>query len=124
MKYFNKVMGFFVFMFLSYGADTFAFFEHKIANQTGRDVKVELHSKYGMQKNGYGLIESRGDKRFTVSSCLNQIKISTETSGRCKEVKVKNFSGKSISISSGECRSRAFILKIDKVSGEIVALML
>jgi len=42
--------------------------------------------------------------------------------GHQEEARVKNRYGKSTSISTGACASRAFILK--RVSGEIVATML
>ena len=57
MKYFNKVIVFFVFMLFGYGVDTFAY-DYKITNQTGGDVKVQLYYAFGKLNKQAELIES------------------------------------------------------------------
>ena len=130
MKCFNKLMVFFVFMLFGYGVDTLAW-AYEITNQTGGDVKVQLYWSFGKLNEQADLIEAGAMRRFSFASrsthvlCLTQIMASTKKSGkwgRQKEVKVENRSGKIISISTGGCGNKAFILK--RVSGEIVATML
>jgi len=85
MKYFNKLMVFFLFVLFSYGVDTFAY-TYKIYNETYMALKVQLYSVF--EKLGHPRIISSGDKRrfsFTFPDsrfglCLTKMVVSIKNS--------------------------------------------
>ena len=134
MRYFNKLMVFFVLMLFGYGVDTFGY-TYRITNKTGGDVKVQL--RYAFGKLGYArIIESGGKHKFSFTFpdsrfgfCLDGIKVSTKDSagewGKQKKVSVRVHTGfdyGKINMSVGLCYGANFVLEM--VSGEIVATKL
>jgi len=131
MKYFNKLMVFFVLMLFGYGVDTFAY-TYKITNKTGKNVKVQLHSVFG--KLGHPRIIGSGSKhKFSFTDirfglCLDGITVSTKESGKWGKpktvsVRVKTgFGYYKINMSAGLCYGANFVLEM--VSGAIIVTML
>ena len=146
MKYFNKLMVFFVFMLFGYGVDTFAY-TYKITNKTNRDVKVQLYSTFG--KLGHPRIIKSGskhkfsfifpDSRF--GFCLYEIMVSTKDSagkwGKGKKAEIVGYKSMA-SVGRGVwrlitvvpaiwdvslCRNRNFVLGINEKSQKIVAML-
>ena len=64
MKYFNKPKVFFLFVLFSYGVDTFAY-TFRIANETGRDVKVLLKYAFGRLNDYPNLIRAGAKRTFS-----------------------------------------------------------
>jgi len=137
MKYFNKSIVFLVFMLFGYGVDTFAF-KYKISNQTGRDIKVQLHYAFGKLNEKAIFIFSRGVNIFVFKGwlsglCLTKIMVSTRKLGKWGKLKEAQlidpleFTADRlyglIPISTGVCASKRFVLKIDPMFDDLIALM-
>ncbi len=61
MRFFNKLMVFFLFLLFSYGVDTFGY-TYTIANKTGGDVHVRLYYAFGQLTNhSYSIKENSTD---------------------------------------------------------------
>ena len=139
MKYFNKLMVFFVLMLFGYGVDTFTY-DYKITNQTGGDVKVQLYGLFGKLNRQAELIESGSTFKFDGESdrarcrtkklksekkeCLDKLKSErARKAGLCLAkigVWTKNSAGKWRAKVTLLCRSGNYVLK--KVSGKIIAV--
>ena len=121
MKYYNKLMVFFLFLLFSYGVDTFSH-TYTIFNETYKDWKVQLYyTFFGPRKLGHArIIKSAGEFRFSftdirVGLCLTKIVV-WEKDSAGKWVK-----GKRLLKHSGLCESEAFDLRLNSF-GELVAV--
>jgi len=146
MRYFNKLIVFFVLMLLTCGVDTFAY-TYRIANQTGKDVKVQLHYAFG--KLGRPRIikaDARHKFSFTFPDirfglCLTSIMVSIKKLKKwekAREAKMRLVTGKGIEVArimspifpvvkpvvlTHVCRSKKFFLRINQKSKKIDALV-
>jgi len=152
MNYFNKRMVFLVLMLFGYGIDALAY-TYTIVNQTGRDVKVQLHydevvriEPHIRPGNTDDLIKQGDTLRsiFRAGLCLNKIMVSTKNSvgswGEPREAKKKFLreDGTEITEESianlysthdawlivGMCQSKEFFLRIDQKSQVISAIIM
>jgi len=106
MKYFNKLMVFFLFVLFSYGVDTFAY-KYTIYNETLEDLRVQLYSVLG--KLGHSHSIKSGDRRkfsYTFPDsrfgvCLTKIKVAKREQGEWGEKKT-------IFKHTGLCESESF----------------
>ena len=145
MKYFNKLMVFFLFILFSYGVDIFAY-KYKITNQTDRDVKVRLHYAFGTLNNRPTLIKTGNHRVFNFGGweaglCLNKITVSTQDSagkwGKPKKAKMRLITDKGVEITRSihpvilvpgppimsVCKSEKFFLRINPKSKKISAIV-
>lgn len=120
MKYFNKLMVFFLFLLFNYGVDTFAY-TYTIFNETYEDLKVQLYSTFG--KLGHPrIIKSAGDRKFSFKFpdsrfgvCLTKIVVSTKDStGKWEK-------GKRVFKHTGLCEGEDFDLKFNSF-GKLLAV--
>ncbi len=105
MKYFNKLMVFFLFLLFNYGADIFAY-TYKIANMTGEDVQVRFYwSSWSELTNHPHLIKagSTDTLRFGGSKallCLTRIMVNQKrlngSWGRAKKAKIGSIKKKDL----------------------------
>ena len=96
MRYFNKLMVFFLFVLFNYGADTFTY-TYKIHNGTDGDVHVRLYYAFGQLTNKSHLIKpGKMDKlKFgggEAGLCLTKIMVKQKrlngSWGRAKKAKI------------------------------------
>ncbi len=104
MKYFNKLMVFFLFLLFSYGIDTFGY-TYKIHNQTGEDVRVRLYYLFGQLTNHSHLIKAGGMDKLKFGGgeaglCLTKIMVKQRrlngSWGRAKKAQIGSIGAKDL----------------------------
>ena len=119
MKYFNKLMVFFLFVLFSYGVDTFAYVYNVYNEVKGKVLKVQLYSVFG--ELGHPRSIKPGEKfRFNFRDirrgvCLTSMKVWEKGSVK------KWVKGKKVFRHAGLCENEAFDLKLNSF-GKLVAV--
>jgi len=148
MKYFNKLIVFFLFILFGYGIETFGY-TFTIVNMTGKDVKVRLKWAWGELTNKAHLIKPSSTSKLSFTGieaflCLTKIMVSIKKSGkwekareakmgivksedRFQDLKKDGLLGKVVAeglkfLGLSMCQSRYFVLVYDWMSGKIYAI--